>query len=327
MTCRTTSYVPAEDILLCQIYMAACEDHNMGVHQPGNRFWSHVAEKYNNSTSLNITLRSDRSLQARVQVIERAVRKLNGCIRQVKNMNISGASDQDILNQARILLMQDSNYKRGFKFDHVWNMLKDFEKLKCDASTRKRVHPRPILNYAPVELVDPSSELNIPTSPKLSSKRVHPRPILNYAPVELVNPTPILNYAPVELVNPTPELKIPTSPKLSSVPVNLNNDDAGASSSERSIGMKNSELSKKVEEKLSAIIESIQEENRQLVELLKKTSADRQEQFEVQSKILALKEYKEENKILLHDLNTISDSKVRAFFEAEKTRILEKRKR
>ena len=33
------------------------------------------------------------------------------------------------LNQAKLLLAQDPHYKRGFKFDHVWPILKDIEKF------------------------------------------------------------------------------------------------------------------------------------------------------------------------------------------------------
>lgn len=51
--------------------------------------------------------------------IEKAVRKLNGCVRQVEMLRPSGASEQDILTQAKALFMQDPNFKKGFKFDHV----------------------------------------------------------------------------------------------------------------------------------------------------------------------------------------------------------------
>ena len=36
------------------------------------------------------------------------------------------------LNQAKLLLAQDPHYKRGFKFDHVWPILKDIEKFSGD---------------------------------------------------------------------------------------------------------------------------------------------------------------------------------------------------
>ncbi|VYS52338.1 unnamed protein product [Arabidopsis thaliana] len=53
------------------------------------------------------------------------VSKLRGCVNQIENKNPSGASEQDILNQAKMLLTQYDAYKAGFKFDHVWPILKD----------------------------------------------------------------------------------------------------------------------------------------------------------------------------------------------------------
>ncbi|EFH55039.1 hypothetical protein ARALYDRAFT_901044 [Arabidopsis lyrata subsp. lyrata] len=53
-------------------------------------------------------------------------------------------------------------------------------------------------------------------------------------------------------------------------------------------------------------------------------SEQRQQQLEIQSKNYALKELKEENKILLCDLNTM-DPNVRGYFQAEQARILQKR--
>ncbi|KAL1194370.1 hypothetical protein V5N11_017838 [Cardamine amara subsp. amara] len=55
--------------------------------------------------------------------------KLRGCVNQIDNKNPSGASEQDILNQAKMLLAQDPKYPRGFRFDHVWPILKGIEKF------------------------------------------------------------------------------------------------------------------------------------------------------------------------------------------------------
>ena len=41
---------------------------------------------------------SKRSVQARIQAIKKAVRKLNGCIKQVENMHPSRASSEDIVS-------------------------------------------------------------------------------------------------------------------------------------------------------------------------------------------------------------------------------------
>ncbi|KAJ4894742.1 Uncharacterized protein Rs2_21536 [Raphanus sativus] len=58
-----------------------------------------------------------------------AVRNLKSCVIQVQNMHPSGASDQDIMEKANKLLMQDPKLKRDFKFDHVWLLMKDIPKF------------------------------------------------------------------------------------------------------------------------------------------------------------------------------------------------------
>ncbi|XP_031274468.1 uncharacterized protein LOC116132938 [Pistacia vera] len=58
-----------------------------------------------------------------------AIGKLRGYVCQIENMNPSGASEQDIMIQAKMLLAQDKSYEKGFKFDHVWPILKDIEKF------------------------------------------------------------------------------------------------------------------------------------------------------------------------------------------------------
>ena len=69
----------------------------------------------------------------------------------------------------------------------------------------------------------------------------------------------------------------------------------------------------------------------QLVEMLKKTTSDRQRQMEVQmaraqneAKKLALKEAKHDNKILLTNLNSIVDPAVREYIRVQQTKILQK---
>ncbi|XP_042454975.1 uncharacterized protein LOC122039025 [Zingiber officinale] len=57
---------------------------------------------------------------------------MKGCIRQIEHLNPSGASEQDILTRAKMLFAEDPKYTKGFKFDHVWNILKDIEKFGTD---------------------------------------------------------------------------------------------------------------------------------------------------------------------------------------------------
>ena len=76
---------------------------------------------------------------------------------------------------------------------------------------------------------------------------------------------------------------------------------------------------------MAAVITSLKEDNRQLLEMLKKKTSDRQQALEIQNRNIALKEFKEENKILLQDLSSIADPNIRAYIQAQQARILQKR--
>ncbi|KAL9293287.1 putative No apical meristem-associated domain-containing protein [Arabidopsis thaliana] len=55
------------------------------------------------------------------------VSKLRGCVNQIEYKDPSSASEEDFM-----LLTQYEKYKRGFKFDHVWPILKGIEKFAND---------------------------------------------------------------------------------------------------------------------------------------------------------------------------------------------------
>ena len=95
---KKANYSPLEDEHLCQIYMEISQDPVIGTNQSLDRFWSRVEVAYNSSINDEWEKRSNRSLQSRMQAIEKAVKKLKGCVRQVENYNPSGASDKDIVS-------------------------------------------------------------------------------------------------------------------------------------------------------------------------------------------------------------------------------------
>ena len=66
----------------------------------------------------------------------------------------------------------------------------------------------------------------------------------------------------------------------------------------------------------------MEEGNKKLLEKLEKTSTQRQQHLEIQNKNYALWKFKEENKILFRDLNSIQDPNVRAYIQSEQNRIL-----
>lgn len=107
--------------------------------------------------------------------------------------------------------------------------------------------------------------------------------------------------------------------------------------SEGPILVKRAKSKKKNDEESQKIIQIIKDEYRQLVEILKKGSEGRQQIFEIQmlkvqneSRKLASTEYEEENKILLNDLDYISDPTLCIlflFFGLEQLIILQKKKK
>ncbi|KAL0735342.1 hypothetical protein Bca4012_011552 [Brassica carinata] len=126
---RSLSYSIDEDMHLCHVYLDVSQNPIIGINQSKDQFWARVETEYQKSEIFSHQPRPRRSLQTRMTTILSAVSKLRGCVNQIENKNPSGASEQDILNQAKMLLAQDVKYKRGFKFDHVWPILKGMEKF------------------------------------------------------------------------------------------------------------------------------------------------------------------------------------------------------
>ncbi|OIT37375.1 hypothetical protein A4A49_52523 [Nicotiana attenuata] len=80
----------------------------------------------------------------------------------------SGASEKDIIAQAKTLIMQDPNFKKGFKLDYVWDMMEDFEKFSdVDfGRTKARKHGS---TYVSSESKAPTPSSPLVSSPNLSS--------------------------------------------------------------------------------------------------------------------------------------------------------------
>ncbi|XP_009619592.1 glutathione S-transferase T3-like [Nicotiana tomentosiformis] len=163
MSIRSVGHSVDEDLLLCQMYLDISQDLITGVYQFRDQFWSRVVDAYNNAKVFNWEIRNKKSLQHRFANIEKAVKKLNRCVRQVEMLRPSGASEQDILTQAKVLFMQVPNFKKGFKFDHVWALRKDFEKFNDGNVERKKTRKQNDAN------ISSDSEARAPDSPCVSS--------------------------------------------------------------------------------------------------------------------------------------------------------------
>ncbi|XP_073121825.1 uncharacterized protein [Henckelia pumila] len=128
---RYASYSFQEDIHLCHVYLDISQDPIIGINQSRNQLWDRVGQRYNNSRAPDITeVRNKRSVQSRMGLILSEISKLGACIQHVELLDPSGASEMDIIIRAKELMKQDDNFKICFKFDHVWNIMKDMEKFQ-----------------------------------------------------------------------------------------------------------------------------------------------------------------------------------------------------
>ncbi|KAF3497277.1 hypothetical protein DY000_02052647, partial [Brassica cretica] len=127
--------------------------------------------------------------------------------------------------------------------------------------------------------------------------------------------------------NPNSDCGTQESPGLFSFPLNLDTeeDTIGGSLSKRPMGVKKSKLKRKNDDQTSLVINTMEVGNKKLLKQLEKTSTQRQQLLEIQSKNYALKKLREENKILFCDVNSIQNPKVCAYMQSEQNRILSER--
>ncbi|CAH8337103.1 unnamed protein product [Eruca vesicaria subsp. sativa] len=179
------------------------------------------------------------------------------------------------MEKAKKLLLQDPKLKKGFKFDHVWVMMKDVPKFTSNVN------------------------ISIPDT---------------------------LNTESNTFGSPTSQ-----SPKMPSFSINLSSDDGGSSS--RPIGSKKAKLKRKTTEGNNMVADTLISSNEQILDFLKESATSRDKNHEMielrmknEARKLALKEVKEENKILLKNLASIGDINTREYIRSEQERIIRKRR-
>ncbi|XP_023644142.1 glutathione S-transferase T3 [Capsella rubella] len=166
---RSSGYSKEEDKFLCEVYLKISQDPITGHYQSSDHFWDRVVKAFEDGKNRTWSKRSKKSLQCRFQNIERATKKLHACIRQCENSCQSGVSSDDIFNQAKEMLMQDSRFKSGWKFDHVWNIIKDFEKFKNGVTSARKIQNPCDLRHTSSESENTIHDSIPSVSPGLSS--------------------------------------------------------------------------------------------------------------------------------------------------------------
>ncbi|KAF8111218.1 hypothetical protein N665_0076s0206 [Sinapis alba] len=269
--------------------MKVYENPITGSYQTADQFWDHVVEAFKNGKPKSLGERSKKSLQCRFQTIERATKKLHACIKQCENRHSNGVSNFNICNQAKQMLMEDPKFKSGWKYDHVWNIIKNSEKFEDGVTYGRKISDSCGFESTYSDSENPTTNSEIQASPIVSSFSINLR-----------------------------DKDYIIGGSLSQQPID-------GSLSQRPIGVRKTTMKRKSDDQTSAVIKILKEGNNQLLEQLKKTSALIQNHMEIQNKNYALKKFKEENIFLFQDLNSIQDANIRAYVQSEQKRILRKR--
>ena len=93
---RGPTYTVQEDMHLCHIYLDISQNPIIGISQKKDQFWARIEADYHSNGIHKV--RPRRSLESRTATILKAVSKLRGCVNQIENKNLSGASEQDIVS-------------------------------------------------------------------------------------------------------------------------------------------------------------------------------------------------------------------------------------
>ncbi|XP_073038245.1 uncharacterized protein [Primulina eburnea] len=126
---RGAAFSIEEDKLLVMAYLDVSQNPIIGINQSRDRLWSRVAATYNEQLAGNSTEpRTTKALQCRWFNINKIVQNFSSCVSQVELSRPSGASEKDILDQAKALFKQSTG--STWRLDHVWSLLKDQEKFR-----------------------------------------------------------------------------------------------------------------------------------------------------------------------------------------------------
>ncbi|XP_002878780.2 uncharacterized protein LOC9316687 [Arabidopsis lyrata subsp. lyrata] len=170
---RSSGYSDEEDRLLCEVYMQISQDPILGVYQSSDQFWDRVIEAFEKEKNTTWNQRSKQSIQSRLQTIQKATKKLHAYIRQCENRRQSGVSNDDILNQAKIMFKDDPSIIGGWKYEHVWDIVKNFEKFKDGVPRPKRLSIPIRLEHTSLESENPTIDSPTQASPHLSASSLN----------------------------------------------------------------------------------------------------------------------------------------------------------
>ncbi|KAE9321765.1 hypothetical protein PF001_g4747 [Phytophthora fragariae] len=147
-TLRGPNWDHSEDKALVKAWLVVSKDGITSTDQKGDDFWERVAAKYNELRPRRHERfhRPQNSVAKRWQLLRLAVGKFCGCIASINQLNESGKSAEDRVDDA--LELYEKIYDDHFDFLEAWRVLRDEPKWKelPDASggtsSRKRSSSR-----------------------------------------------------------------------------------------------------------------------------------------------------------------------------------------
>ncbi|XP_051142382.1 uncharacterized protein LOC127259238 [Andrographis paniculata] len=283
---RSTGFINAEDQLLVEKFLEISQDPITSTSQTSVVFWKRVAEAYNVQKKEEWVPRSFRSIQTRMGKLQKEVGQFLVFEKEVENLHRNGVSESDILRDARRVFAEKNN--KSFRFDHVYDQLKDFGKFK---DHNECVPPRKIPRKHNAILVSSSSENSTPDSHTLSSFSIH----LDH---EGDAGGSSFNFTDNNFETPQEHL--------------------------RHTGKKY-KMKKKIDETLYSNVETLKNYTSQVVEIMNKTCEQMNEYNVLQKQKLEYKMLRREDKILAMDLNDILDTNLRMLYYNQQQEIIRKR--
>lgn len=127
---RGSNFSNAEESQLARSWLNVSQDATTGVGQKSSTFWERVEAHFQQQMGEGSVPRSVRSLASKWSTVQHDVSKFVGSYAAIKDLNPSGAGEEDMIKKALGLYKSTNSDQKSseFAFLHVWNILKDFPK-------------------------------------------------------------------------------------------------------------------------------------------------------------------------------------------------------
>jgi len=140
-----------EHLQLCRSFVATSEDRVTGTGQKGDTFFSAIASHYNENLPEGRPKRPTRSLETKWRPIHHDVAKFAGVYVQIKDLNVSGLMDDDVLFRAQRLYHDnshaDSSKRQPFRFLKCWLFLAAKPKWASYRELQAKEKPKKCKHY------------------------------------------------------------------------------------------------------------------------------------------------------------------------------------